>query len=114
MNTPDRSPVGSQFSIKRLFWTMIVASAVFKIADVLGLLNSIALMWGMARGNNRVLVIISILVFTVIAVIYIGWIGIRLPHLIEQRLAIQKKRQQRRSEYLQMLESARKRIDDAA
>jgi len=107
MNTSQRSPVASQFSIKRLFWTMIVASAVFKLADMLGLLTGIANTWELARGNQRVVVIISIIVFTVIAVIYIVWLGIRLPHLIEQYIALQKKRQQRRSEYLEVLESKR-------
>ena len=44
MNTPTRSPVSNQFSIKRLFWTMIVASVVFKLADMLGLLSGMAQM----------------------------------------------------------------------
>jgi len=105
MNTSTRSPVGSQFSIKRLFWTMIVASAIFKLSDMLGLLSGVALMWNAARGNQAVVVIISIIVFTVIAIVYIAWLGIRLPHLVEQQVAIQKKRQQRRNEYRQLLES---------
>ena len=105
MNTPNRSPIGSQFSIKRLFWTMIVASAVFKIADMTGLLGFISSNWEFARGNYRVIIIISIIVFTAIAVFYIGWIGIRLPHLIDQYRDIQKKRSERRTEYLKVLKS---------
>ena len=103
----NRSPIGSQFSIKRLFWTLIVASVIFKIADMSGLLSMIAGNWEFARGNNRVIIIISIIVFTVIAIIYIAWLGIRLPHLIDQYLAVEKKRKERRSEYFQISESQR-------
>ena len=109
MNTPTRSPVSNQFSIKRLFWTMIVASVVFKLADMLGLLSGMAQMWNAARGNQAVVVIISIIVFTVIAIIYIAWLGIRLPHLIEQYVVIQKKRNQRRDEYRKVAEGNRER-----
>lgn len=108
MNTPTRSPVSNQFSIKRLFWTMIVASVFFKLADMLGLLSGMAQMWNAARGNQAVVVIISIIVFTVISIVYIAWFGIRFPHLIEQQVAIQRKRKQRRNEYRQLLESKRK------
>jgi len=99
----SKSPIGSQFSIKRLFWTMVVASAIFKLADMTGLLGFISSNWQFARGNYRVLLIASIIAFTVIAIFYIGWIGIRLPHLIEQHIDIQKKRQARREKYREEL-----------
>ena len=107
MDKSERSPIGSQFSIKRLFWTMIVASVVFKLADLFGFLNLISMTWEAARGNQLVLVIISIIAFTVIAIIYIAWLGIRLPHLIEQYVVIQKKRNQRRDEYRKVAEGNR-------
>jgi hypothetical protein len=78
---------------------MIVASVVFKLADLVGLLDLIAGNWEFARGNSRAWIIISIIIFTVIAIVYIGWLGIRLPHLIEQHLALKKKRDHRRQLY---------------
>lgn len=108
MNTSNRSSTSNQFSIKRLFWTMIVASAVFKLADMFGFLGLIAGNWELARGSGRGLIIISIIVFSVIAVVYIGWFGIRLPHLIDQYFEIRKKRQLRRNELIRAFESDQK------
>ncbi len=98
------SSTSNQFSIKRLFWTMIVASVVFKLADLVGLLDLIAGNWEFARGNSRAGIIVSIIIFTVIAVVYIGWLGIRLPYLIEQYLVLKKKRDQRRKQFEKELE----------
>ena len=107
MNETNRSPVANQFSIQRLFWTMIVASVVFKLADMFGFLSLISITWNSARGNQQVLIIISVIVFTVIAIYYIAWLGIRLPYLIDQYVVIQKKRNQRRTEYRQAAEANR-------
>lgn len=108
MEKSPRNSTAGQFNIKRLFWTMIVASVVFKIADMTGLLGALAGNWEFARGNGRVVIVLSIVVFSFIAMIYIGWIGIRLPHLVEQFFEIRKKRINRREKYRQEFDSWRK------
>ena len=87
---------------------MIVASCLFKLADMVGFLGLIAGNWELARGNGRGVIVISIIIFSVIAIVYIGWLGIRLPHLIEQYFEIRKKRQIRRNELIQTFESSQK------
>lgn len=79
---------------------MIVASIVFKLADVTGLLGFIANVWEFARGNGRAVIILSVIVFTLITIVYIGWLGLRLPYLIEQQFEIKKKRDLRRQKFL--------------
>lgn len=108
MEKSPRNSSAGQFSIKRLFWTLIVASLVFKIADMIGLLGALAGNWEFARGNGRVLIVISIIVFSFIALVYIGWIGIRLPHLVDQFMEIRKKRIDRRERYRQEFEAWRR------
>ena len=86
---------------------MIVASVVFKLADISGILQLIAGNWEFARGNGRATIIISIIIFSLISVVYIGWFGIRLPHLIDQIVAVKKKRNLRREQFKQELEKLR-------
>ena len=106
--TADQQTSSSQFSIKRLLWTLIVASLIFKLADMTGITKVISGQWEFARGSNRYLLVMSIIVFALIAIVYIMWLGIRLPHLLEQYFEIRKKRQRRREKYRQEYESWRK------
>ena len=110
MNTSPSASTSGQFSIRRLFWTMIVASIVFKLADMTGFLHLIAGNWYLARGTGRAWIIFSIVLFTIIAIVYIAWFGIRLPYLIEQRIVQRKKRQQRRDQFQKEIEAHRKRV----
>ena len=104
---PEQKAVSSQFSIKRLFWTLIVASVIFKLADMIGMLDFIADNWEFARGGQQVAIIISIIAFSLVSLFYIGWIGIRLPWLIERFLIIQRKRNHRREKLRQEFEAWR-------
>ncbi len=88
---------------------MIVASVVFKLADMVGLLQLIAGNWEFARGSGRAAIIVSIIVFSAIAIVYIGWLGIRLPYLIAQNMELRKKRDQRRERFKEELEASRDR-----
>lgn len=106
--TGSQSTISSQFTIKRLFWTLIVASVVFKLADMTGLLRAITNNWDFARGNHKVLLVISILAFALIALVYIAWFGIRLPYLIERYVEVRKKREQRREEFREEYEAWKK------
>ncbi|QEG20158.1 hypothetical protein [Mariniblastus fucicola] len=98
----------NQFSIQRLFWTLIVASVIFKLADMTGIVDAFSSSWKFARGNGQVGVIISVIILSLVVMVYIGWIGLRLPWLIEQSSEIRKKRAQRRKQLLRELESRQK------
>lgn len=87
---------------------MIVASVVFKLADISGFLGLIAGNWEFARGSGRAVIIISIIIFALIAIVYIGWLGIRLPYLIDQYQKIRSKRKLRRDELIRVFEADQK------
>jgi len=87
---------------------MIVASVVFKIADQMGLLGFIASNWEFARGSQKVTIIFSIIAFSFVAVVYIGWLGIRLPWLIDRHLIVRRKRSLRREKHRQEFEAWQK------
>lgn len=108
MSTPSNNSAASQFSIKRLFWTLIVASVVFKIADVTGLLAAFNGNWEFARGSGKVIIVVSLIAFSLITLIYIGWLGIRFPHLVDQYIAIRKRRQKRREEFIEEFEASKR------
>jgi len=103
----QHTSTSSQFTIKRLFWTLVVASVIFKLADMIGVTDAIGGHWELARGPHKVVLVISLILFSLIAVVYIAWIGIRLPYLIEQYFHIRKKRQLRREQYRKKYESWR-------
>ena len=104
----EQKTVSSQFSIKRLFWTLIVASVIFKLADMTGIFGFVLSNWEFARGGQKVAIIFSIIAFSVVSIFYIAWIGIRLPWLIERRMIIQRKRNHRREKLRQEFEAWRK------
>jgi len=107
--SPIQNSVSSQFSIKRLFWTMIVASVIFKLADMTGILGFIASNWEFARGSHKITIVFSIVAFSLVAVVYIAWIGIRLPWLIDRYLIVRRKRHRRREKFRQEFEAWRNR-----
>jgi len=106
MNTEESS--SSQFTIKRLFWTLIVASVAFKLADMVGIFGMISRSWDLSQGTARALIVTSIIVFSLIMVAYIAWIGIRLPWLIERFRSIRHKRRERQQRLRDEYETLRK------
>lgn len=109
MNTEESS--SNQFSIKRLFWTVIVASVAFKLADMTGVFGMISRTWELSQGTTRALVVTTIIVFGLIVMAYIAWIGIRLPWLIERFYTIRQKRRDRQQRLREQYETLRREVD---
>lgn len=84
---------------------MIVASLIFKLADVTGVTDFVRQSWEASRDNQRVVIVISIIAFALIAIGYIAWIGIRLPYLLEKYFEIKRKRISRREQFKQELDA---------
>jgi hypothetical protein len=103
----EQKAVSNQFSIKRLFWTLIVASVIFKLADMTGLMTFVSDNWDYARGGQKLAILLSIIAFALVSFFYIGWLGIRLPWLIERQLIVRRKRNQRREKLRQEIEAWR-------
>lgn len=106
MNSEESS--SSQFTIKRLFWMLIVASVAFKLADLSGVFRMVSSSWNLSQGAGRGQIFTSILVFALIAMAYIVWIGIRLPWLIDRFRSIRHKRRQRQQRLRDQYETLRK------
>ena len=104
----EQESSSSQFTIKRLFWTMIVASVAFKLAEMLGFFRMITTTWNRSEGAQSVMLTGLVIIIGSVMMAYIFWIGIRLPWLIERYRSIRQKRQQRRQEFRDQYESLRK------
>jgi hypothetical protein len=111
MESTKPPSVASQFSIKRLFWTLIVASLIFKLADATGVIDFVIQSWTTSRDSQRVAIAMSIIASSLIAIGYIAWIGIRLPFLFEKYFEIRKKREARRKQFKQELETWQQKMD---
>ena len=108
MAKAEHESSSSQFTIKRLFWTMVVASLVFKLAESVGFFRMITNAWGQSQGSQTFKITVFLIIIAAVILPYIFWIGIRLPWLIERYWSIRKKRLQRRQQLRDEYEALRK------
>lgn len=103
MDELPKPTLGRQFTIKRLLWTVIIASAFLKLADLTGIFQFAFGSWESASNSQRILVVVSTIFMTVVGIGYVAWLGLRLPWLLESYLDIRKRRKLRREEYAKMI-----------
>ena len=108
MDEVEHESSSSQFTIKRLFWTMIVASVTFKLAETIGFFRMITSTWDRSQGTESLMITGLVIIVASIIMAYIFWIGIRLPWLIERYRSIREKRLQRRQQFREQYETLRK------
>jgi hypothetical protein len=95
----------SQFSIKRLLWMMFVAALFLKLGQLTGAVEFFS-RWMELSGANSFWPFAAAVTTFAVAIVYIGWFGIRLPYLIARYRDIRKRRKRRYENLLNNVEPA--------